>query len=93
MSDPLPSFFRRGHCVGGKEGAEWTPSRSTLRVADRARRWCAVCPVRSRCLDYAIDRPELIGIYAGTDDDERAMLRDPDPAVLAEFIHQAQDAQ
>lgn len=30
------------------------------------REFCEPCPVRSACLDHAINRPEPIGIWGGT---------------------------
>ena len=40
-----------------------------------ARAICAGCPVRSRCIDYAIEHREIQGIWGGTTDDERKKLR------------------
>jgi WhiB family transcriptional regulator, redox-sensing transcriptional regulator len=36
---------------------------------------CAGCPVRSECLDYAVDRPEKYGMYGGMNEDERKAER------------------
>jgi hypothetical protein len=41
-----------------------------------AKHICAECPVRVECLEYAIDRPALLGVWAGTKPAERAGIRD-----------------
>ena len=41
----------------------------------RAKTICAVCPVRQRCLEYAVVADERYGIWGGLNKDERRMLR------------------
>lgn len=42
----------------------------------RAKAVCAGCPVRQRCLAFALDTHQEYGIWGGYDEDERrAMLR------------------
>jgi WhiB family redox-sensing transcriptional regulator len=36
---------------------------------------CARCPVVRDCLEYALDRPELLGAWGGTTDAQRKALR------------------
>ncbi|MGO9879085.1 MAG: WhiB family transcriptional regulator [Acidimicrobiales bacterium] len=36
---------------------------------------CGLCPVRAECLAYALDRPELAGVWGGTGDRERGRIR------------------
>jgi WhiB family redox-sensing transcriptional regulator len=36
---------------------------------------CAECPVRALCLDEAVRRPELFGIWGGTTESERRIMR------------------
>src|SRR5262245_27320476 len=36
---------------------------------------CTHCPVRRTCLEYALDRPELVGIWAATTEQERVDIR------------------
>ena len=38
-------------------------------------RICATCPVRVECLDYAIDNPDVVGIWGGMSDRKRTLLR------------------
>jgi WhiB family transcriptional regulator, redox-sensing transcriptional regulator len=40
---------------------------------------CQQCPVRSRCLDFALDTGQNTGVWGGLDEDERrVMTRRPD---------------
>lgn len=36
---------------------------------------CSVCPVRSQCLRYALERPQLDGVWGGATRVERAEMR------------------
>jgi WhiB family transcriptional regulator, redox-sensing transcriptional regulator len=45
------------------------------RQAERAKAVCARCPVRARCLEYALDNGLDHGIYGGTTESERRTLR------------------
>jgi WhiB family transcriptional regulator, redox-sensing transcriptional regulator len=45
------------------------------RQAERAKSVCARCPVRAQCLEYALDNGLDHGIYGGTTESERWMLR------------------
>jgi WhiB family transcriptional regulator, redox-sensing transcriptional regulator len=40
-----------------------------------AKRICSGCPEREGCRDYAVVRPELVGIWGGTSERERRKLR------------------
>ena len=41
----------------------------------RAKAICAACVVRSECLEFAVGRADLLGIWAGTTPHERAEMR------------------
>jgi WhiB family transcriptional regulator, redox-sensing transcriptional regulator len=41
----------------------------------RARSLCARCEVRQECLDFALDHPDVAGIWGGTSAKERAVMR------------------
>jgi WhiB family transcriptional regulator, redox-sensing transcriptional regulator len=45
------------------------------RQADRAKAVCARCPVRTACLEYALDNGLDHGIFGGTTETERRALR------------------
>ena len=40
-----------------------------------AKRTCRACPVRSKCLEYALERNEPFGIWGGMSADERGPLQ------------------
>ena len=40
----------------------------------RAKAVCAACPVRSRCLSFALDTRQAHGIWGGYDENERRAL-------------------
>ncbi len=42
---------------------------------ERAREVCGQCPVRVECLDYALETNQDSGIWGGTSEDERRILR------------------
>jgi WhiB family redox-sensing transcriptional regulator len=67
-----PAWQRRAACRG--KGCD--PWFATTREAeDAARAVCEPCPVRRECLAYALGAPELVGIWAGTDEQERRRMR------------------
>jgi WhiB family transcriptional regulator, redox-sensing transcriptional regulator len=45
------------------------------RQAEQAKAVCARCPVRERCLEYALDNGLDHGIFGGTTETERRLLR------------------
>jgi WhiB family transcriptional regulator, redox-sensing transcriptional regulator len=47
----------------------------TLQAVDRARRLCATCLVRARCLDWALDHHAAFGIWGGLTEGVRRDLR------------------
>lgn len=44
-------------------------------TANKARKVCAVCPVRVECLNYAIAHDEQHGVWGGTTERERRRLK------------------
>lgn len=47
----------------------------TLYQIDEAKRICLACPVRERCLAWALEVGAASGIWGGTTEDERRALR------------------
>jgi len=39
---------------------------------------CAICPVRRRCLRWALDHDQISGVWGGTTEAERVILRRDD---------------
>ena len=56
---------------------------SDLGETATAKHICAECPVRAECLEYAIERPALSGLWAGTKPAERIRIRDARLLMLA----------
>ncbi len=48
---------------------------SALVQIDRAKQVCEECPVQTACLDYALETNQDSGIWGGTSEDERRVLR------------------
>jgi WhiB family redox-sensing transcriptional regulator len=46
-----------------------------LESAERAKRICQQCPVRARCLDWALDHGAAFGIWGGRTQEERRAFR------------------
>lgn len=59
----------------------WFPDKggSTL----EAKRTCWACPVRARCLEYALDNREPFGVWGGLAEWERSALRAGRPVKVA----------
>lgn len=53
----------------------WFPDRCDGAALETAVAVCAGCPVRGRCLDYALNETLSYGIFAGTTPGERQLLR------------------
>ncbi|MBA0126306.1 WhiB family transcriptional regulator [Haloechinothrix sp. YIM 98757] len=56
--------------------------------AELPKRVCGSCPVRERCLRYALDTGQRYGVWGGLTEDERRQLPHPsrpDPAVSDTF--------
>jgi WhiB family redox-sensing transcriptional regulator len=67
-----PAWMAQGRCRGqstelffpGQGGDIETP-----------KSLCALCPVQADCLAYALERPELSGVWGGTGERERGRIR------------------
>ena len=42
---------------------------------DRAKEVCEVCPVKTECLDYALETNQDSGIWGGLDEEQRRNIR------------------
>jgi WhiB family redox-sensing transcriptional regulator len=64
-----------GACFGpGYTPEDFYPSPSDETAVWRAQRVCASCPVRIRCRDHALTRPEPFGIWGGLSEEDRKRL-------------------
>jgi WhiB family transcriptional regulator, redox-sensing transcriptional regulator len=46
-----------------------------LEAAEQAKRVCRMCPVRARCLEWALGNGAAFGIWGGRTPDERRAVR------------------
>ncbi|WP_445169447.1 WhiB family transcriptional regulator [Mycolicibacterium sp. Dal123E01] len=63
-----------GNCAG--QPGEWffpedSPRGEWRRLEQQAKRVCASCPVRLRCLEHALNAPEPYGVWGATTASER----------------------
>jgi WhiB family redox-sensing transcriptional regulator len=70
-----PAWAAAGACATAPAPDAWHPDRETAQAADQVRPVCATCPVAEACLDYAMGRPWLTGIWAGTTTHQRRLAR------------------
>lgn len=61
--------------VIGTDPEIWHPENRQSPTVKTAKRICGECDVRADCLQYAIERPYLTGIWGGTDDQDRRDIR------------------
>jgi len=67
----------RAACRGAGAGLffpDWAPSPAPQEI-DRAKQMCRDCPVRARCLDWALDHGAAHGIWGGLTAEERRASR------------------
>ena len=71
-----PSWMAHAACKG-QDPATFVPASSPpaggppKRIAEV----CARCPVAPECLQYALERPELLGVWGGSTEAQRKLLR------------------
>lgn len=49
--------------------------RPVYSLENQAKKVCSDCPYRLACLKYALDHPEILGIWGGTTEKERTAIR------------------
>ena len=50
---------------------------AALRQIDRAKRMCRICPAQIQCLTWALENGVTNGVWGGTTEDERRVIRSP----------------
>ena len=70
-----PAFMADAACRGGDPAvmALFFPGIGV--GAGRAKRFCDSCPVVADCRTYALERPELAGIWGGLTENDRDQIR------------------
>ena len=67
-----PRWMSRARCRGLGTSAFFGDGPADT---ERARAVCDGCPVRADCLEFALADRTLVGIWAGTDEQERRRIR------------------
>ena len=67
-----PAWWSQARCRGFGTDA-FVPRHGS--TAGAARAVCRQCPVAEECLAYALDEPELLGVWGGTTERERRAIR------------------
>lgn len=70
----LPDWQRQAACLNHPEPDLFFPEQGRAK-AKRARAICADCPVKTECLEYALDEHIVFGIWGGLTRDERATYK------------------
>ena len=74
MCEP-PDWHRDALCREHPE-VSWFPSKPGPRAGAKAKAICGRCLARERCVAEALDDPGLVGIWGGTDERDRAKIRE-----------------
>lgn len=70
------SWRERAACKG-MDPDLFHPERGATVAVQKAKRVCAGCPVRSECLDEALENGEVLGVLGGLSERQRRWLRSP----------------
>lgn len=74
-----PVWMSQAECLGHPNPNIFFPEyRGAQTYYNQARKVCAVCPVWKECLRYALDTPELEGMWGGLSIVERRKVRHSD---------------
>jgi WhiB family redox-sensing transcriptional regulator len=77
----IEPWMGEGRCIDAQDPDAWFPKHGAPDDrASAAIRVCAVCPVALTCLNYAMARPYLQGIWGGTTHRERRKQHRKAPA-------------
>lgn len=68
------AHWRLAGACRGKDPELWFPERSNSKEARAAKRTCAECPVKSRCLEWAVEVGVEFGVWGGTTYADRRKL-------------------
>jgi WhiB family redox-sensing transcriptional regulator len=68
----LEAWWRRARCAGEDSALFYPPQGGSSRPGKKI---CASCPVRVDCLLYSLVAGEIYGIWGGTTEEERRLIR------------------
>jgi WhiB family redox-sensing transcriptional regulator len=75
LAPVAPSFDGNQPCAYVDPDLFFPPLGRAVPVVRAAKAVCATCRFMQPCLEYAVARPDLLGIWGGTTERERAALR------------------
>jgi WhiB family redox-sensing transcriptional regulator len=77
MTNPDEPWRAFAACIDADDRLFFAPGESgeAVETTAPARRICAGCPVKSDCLEYALETNQRFGIWGGLTPDERRPLR------------------
>jgi|SRR5215813_10829152 len=68
------------------------PSGPAVRQIAQAKAICARCPVRGECLQFALTTHQVHGVWGGTSEEERRLLRSRGPDRMPAQVGGGRDA-
>ncbi|MFY1679526.1 MULTISPECIES: WhiB family transcriptional regulator [unclassified Streptomyces] len=71
-TQPVPAWQDAALCA--QTGADFFFPEPGSSVRE-AKRICGLCPIRSTCLEYALERDERFGVWGGLSETERLAIR------------------
>jgi WhiB family transcriptional regulator, redox-sensing transcriptional regulator len=66
---------REARCSTVDTSVFFPTGKSGMSATQAAKRLCSDCPVRARCLEFAVTTNQEYGVWGGADEDERRALR------------------
>jgi WhiB family transcriptional regulator, redox-sensing transcriptional regulator len=73
--DPEANAWRDQAACKGTDPALFWPESGGNDTKEQAKAVCATCPVQAECREHAVMFPERFGIWGGTSEDDRLILR------------------
>jgi WhiB family redox-sensing transcriptional regulator len=73
-AEPAHEWVAGANCAS-TDPTIFFPGKSEQRIANQARRVCRSCLSEAECREYALERPDLDGIWGGLSTDQRRKIR------------------
>jgi len=74
MTSTLDEHWRMRAACRGMAGLFY-PERGQVADSAAAISICSCCGVRAECLEHALDHAEMLGVWGGTNESQRKLLR------------------
>ena len=73
LIDKETKWMDNAKCHTG-DGIVWFPELGQSKLTGTAKKFCADCPVRERCLSFAVDNEIMYGVWGGKSGAERRRI-------------------